>query len=108
MKKYYQLDTNDQTKLKEFTKNLTDKELILLNRTRKGHYNNYFITRDFILKELAQHNLSLEAAVDSSNEEMKLDFLVEHLKLLKEQVTDPNELTKKLMTYLMIQFSNQL
>ena len=96
MKKYYQLDTNDQTKLKEFTKNLTDKELILLNRTRKGHYNNYFITRDFILKELAQHNLSLEAAVDSSNEEMKLDFLVEHLKLLKEQVTDPNELTKKI------------
>ena len=95
MEKYYQLDTSDKAKLKEFVENLSDKELIILNHNYP-YSNNKFITRDFILKELAQHDLSLEEALNYSRPDMQTDFFLHHIDLLKDQITDPNELKTKI------------
>ncbi|MFM7457719.1 MAG: Ig-like domain-containing protein [bacterium] len=57
LKKYTDIDFSDSGKSIEFIKGLTDKELLLFNNwTGDGS----FYSRDFIIRELSQHKLSLD------------------------------------------------
>jgi methionine-rich copper-binding protein CopC len=58
LKKYTDIDFSDSEKSIGFIKELTDKELLLLNKYINS--NNAFNSRDFIIRELSQHKLSLE------------------------------------------------
>ena len=57
LEKYTDLDFSDSGKSIEFIKGLTDKELLLLNKYTDA---NDFNSRDFIVRELSQHKLSLK------------------------------------------------
>jgi hypothetical protein len=58
LKKYTDIDFSDSGKSIELIKGLTDKELLLLNKYINS--DNAFNSRDFIIRELSQHKLSLE------------------------------------------------
>ncbi|MEB3315831.1 MAG: Ig-like domain-containing protein [Candidatus Melainabacteria bacterium] len=58
LKKYTDIDFSDSGKSIEFIKSLSDEELLILNRYSSGTSN--FISRDFIIRELSQHKLSLK------------------------------------------------
>jgi methionine-rich copper-binding protein CopC len=58
LKKYMETDFSNSEKSIEFVKSLSDEELLMLNRYRPSDEN--FISRDFIIRELGQHKLSLQ------------------------------------------------
>ena len=58
LKKYTETDFSDSNKSIEFIKKLSDEELLILNQYNAGSSN--FISRDFIIRELSQHKLSLQ------------------------------------------------
>jgi hypothetical protein len=58
LKKYTDIDFSDSEKSIEFIKGLTDKELLLFNKWK--FFDNIFYSRDFIIRELSQHKLSLQ------------------------------------------------
>lgn len=62
LKKYTDIDFSDSGKSIEFIKSLSDEELLILNRysTGTGRSSSNFISRDFIIRELSQHKLSLK------------------------------------------------
>lgn len=59
LKKYIDIDFSDSGKSIGFIKGLTDKELLLFNKWKGGS----FYSRDFIIRELSQHKLSLQEAL---------------------------------------------
>ncbi|MBU6196857.1 MAG: hypothetical protein KGO93_04740 [Cyanobacteria bacterium REEB446] len=58
LKKYTEIDFSDSGKSIELIKSLSDEELLILNRYSTAYSD--FISRDFIIRELSQHKLSLK------------------------------------------------
>jgi hypothetical protein len=62
LKKYMETDFSNSEKSIEFVKSLSDEELLMLNRCSRSDGN--FISRDFIIRELGQHKLSLQDTLE--------------------------------------------
>ena len=58
MDKLIKVDLSNPKASKEFIENLSDKEIIILNKFQ-SHTGSY-ISKEFILREISQHNLGLE------------------------------------------------
>ncbi len=62
LKKYISTDFSNSEKSIEFIQKLNDKDLLLLNKYSKGNSQS-FMSRDFLIRELSQHKLSLEGTL---------------------------------------------
>jgi hypothetical protein len=94
LKKYTDIDFSNSEKSIELIKGLTDKELLLFNRWGS----NDFHSRDFIIRELSQHKLSLDNyfALSTSNlsDDADLMSFTDRDNLLKKYDPKNTDLTK--------------
>lgn len=94
LKRYTDIDFSDSGKSIEFIKSLTDKELLLFNRWGS----NNFHSRDFIIRELSQHKLSLDNyfALSTSNlsDDADLMSFTDRENLLKKYDPKNTDLSK--------------
>jgi hypothetical protein len=95
LKKYTDIDFSDSGKSIEFIKGLTDKELLLFNRWGS----NNFHSRDFIMRELSQHKLSLDSyfqlSTSSLSDDADLISFTDRENLLKKYDPKNTDLSKK-------------
>ena len=96
LKKYTDIDFSDSGKSIELIKGLTDKELLLLNKYINS--DNAFNSRDFIIRELSQHKLSLENTLGlipyRLSDDADLISFTDRENLLKKYDPNNTDLTK--------------
>jgi hypothetical protein len=96
LKKYTDIDFSDSGKSIEFIKGLTDNELLLFN---KWNRNGSFYSRDFIIRELSQHKLSLDSYFQLStlslSDDADLISFTDRENLLKKYDPKNTDLNKK-------------
>jgi hypothetical protein len=96
LKKYTDIDFSDSGKSIEFIKGLTDNELLLFN---KWNRNGSFYSRDFIIRELSQHKLSLDSyfqlSTSSLSDDADLISFTDRENLLKKYDPKNTDLNKK-------------
>jgi len=97
LKKYTDIDFSDSGKSIEFIKGLTDNELLLFNKWTGKDGN--FYSRDFIIRELSQHKLSLDSyfrlSTSSLSDDADLVSYEDRENLLKRYDPKNTDLSKK-------------
>ena len=97
LKKYTDIDFSDSGKSIEFIKGLTDNELLLFNKWTGKDGN--FYSRDFIIRELSQHKLSLDSyfrlSTSSLSDDADLVSYEDRENLLKKYDPKNTDLNKK-------------
>jgi hypothetical protein len=95
LKKYTDIDFSDSGKSIEFIKGLTDKELLLFNKWTGA---SSFYSRDFIIRELSQHKLSLDSyfqlSTSSLSDDADLMSFTDRENLLKKYDPKNTDLNK--------------